>query len=167
MLRFVTSARKLAPERTRSRSAPKCKAVAVSPGSRKVPVVLDGVRFVRRSGGAVEWCSDPRVRSHAHKMNKKVRRQALCSALSRRAEEKGLAVLESMVMDEPKTRHMVAFMRRFELSDMLLVTAESDVNIERCASNLSNVTVLPSAGVNVYDVLLRSNLVMTQLLLRR
>jgi large subunit ribosomal protein L4 len=67
-----------------------------------------------------------------------------------------------MTMSEAKTRHMVAFMKRFELSDMLLVTAETDTTIERCASNLSNVTVLPSAGVNVYDVLLRSNLVMTR-----
>ena len=65
-------------------------------------------------------------------------------------------------MSEAKTRNMVAFMKRFELSDMLLVTAESDTNIERSASNLPNVTVLPSAGVNVYDVLLRSNLVMTR-----
>jgi large subunit ribosomal protein L4 len=67
-----------------------------------------------------------------------------------------------MSMSAAKTRHMVDFMKRFEFSDMLLVTAETDTTIVRCASNLSNVTVLPSSGVNVYDVLLRSNLVMTR-----
>ena len=118
------------------------------------------IRAPQWRGGGVVF--GPRVRSHAHKMNKKVRRQALCSALSRRAEENVLAVLDTMTMDEAKTKNMVAFMKRFELSDMLLVTAESDTNIERSASNLPNVTVLPSAGVNVYDVLLRSNLVMTR-----
>ena len=52
-------------------------------------------------------------------------------------------------------------MKRFELTDMLLVT-NPDENVSRSARNLKDVTVLPPAGVNVYDVLNRSVVVVTQ-----
>lgn len=111
-----------------------------------------------RGGGVV---FGPRARSHAHKLNKKVRKAALCSALSRRCEESRIVVLDSLAFDEPKTRQITELMGRFELGDMLLV-ANADENITKSARNVPAVTVLPPEGVNVYDVLRRSVIVVTK-----
>lgn len=53
-------------------------------------------------------------------------------------------------------------MKTFELNDMLLVLGAADDNVARSARNLKSVTVLLPEGVNVYDVLLRDNLVLTK-----
>ena len=111
-----------------------------------------------RGGGTV---FGPRVRSHAHKLNKRVRRQALVSALSRRCSENKVLVLDDLSFPEKKTRQVLDLMKAFELENMLLVSAR-DENIEKSAGNLRNVTVLSPEGVNVYDILLRDNLVLTK-----
>ena len=111
-----------------------------------------------RGGGVV---FGPRVRSHAFKLNKKVRQLALKSALSRRAQENALVVLDGFELAAPKTRQVAEFMERFQLADMVLVAARSD-NLEKSARNLSTVTLLPPEGLNVYDVLRRRNLVLTR-----
>ena len=111
-----------------------------------------------RGGGIV---FGPRPRSYAFKLNKKVRKAALCSALSRRCGEDKVVVLDDLAFDAPKTKQVTELMKRFEMSDMLLV-ALPDENVARSARNLKSVTVLPPEGVNVYDVLLRGNLVVTK-----
>jgi len=111
-----------------------------------------------RGGGVV---FGPRVRSHAFKLNKKVRKAALCSALSRRCSESRIVVLDELSFDAPKTKQVTELMKRFEVSDMLLV-AMPDENIARSASNLQSVTVVPPEGVNVYDVLHRGHIVVTK-----
>lgn len=95
-------------------------------------------------------------------MNKKERRSALCSALSQRAKNGDLIVLDDLQFDAPKTKQVTALLEAFELTDALFVLSERNDNVERSAKNLGVVTVLPSEGVNVYDVLLRSKLVMTK-----
>ena len=112
-----------------------------------------------RGGGVV---FGPEPRDHGHKMNKRARRAALVSALSRRAEENAILVLDGLDLPEARTKQIVEFMKRFELSDMLVVLPESTDNVALSARNLPGVTVLPSAGLNVYDVLHRSNLVITR-----
>lgn len=111
-----------------------------------------------RGGGVVHG---PRHRSHAFKLNKKVRRLALISALSRRMEESCVVVLDDWRLDGPKTKQVKAMMARFELPDMLIV-AERDESLELSARNLPNVTFLPPEGLNVYDVLRRSRVVFTR-----
>lgn len=118
------------------------------------------IRAPQWRGGGIVF--GPRVRSHAIKLNKKMRQQALCSALSRRAQESSVAVLEGIELKDAKTKEIAELMSRFGWKDMLLVLAEPDEVVTRCARNLPTVTVLPTDGVNVYDVLLRSNLVMTR-----
>lgn len=110
-------------------------------------------------GGGVTF--GPQVRSHAFKLNKKVRQLALVSALSRRVQDNTVVVLDAFDLPEIKTRQVAEFMRRFEIGDMLLV-AVRDEKLERSARNLPNVTTLPPEGVNVYDVLRRRNLVITR-----
>lgn len=111
-----------------------------------------------RGGGTV---FGPTPRSYAFKLNKKVRRAALASALSKRTEDNSLVVLDKIEFSEIKTKQVIGFMKTFGFEDMLLVCAPNE-NIQKSARNLPGVTVLPPEGLNVYDVLLRSNLVMTE-----
>jgi len=111
-----------------------------------------------RGGGSV---FGPISRDHGFKLNKAVRKLALRSALSRRVQEKALVVLDAFELAAPKTRTVVEFMSRFDLSDMVLVAPRNDI-LEKSARNLSTVTFLPPEGLNVYDVLRRRNLVLTR-----
>jgi large subunit ribosomal protein L4 len=112
-----------------------------------------------RGGGVV---FGPESRSHAIQMNKKERRAAICSALSKRLADNAVVVLDTITFDAPKTRQVIDLLQRFELSDVLVVLPESDEAVEKSARNLPNVTVIRSNGVNVYDILRRDNLVLTQ-----
>jgi len=112
-----------------------------------------------RGGGTV---FGPVPRDHGFKLNKKVRKAALRSALSRRAQEGAVVVLDKLEVPEIKTRTVAELLARFELSDALFVLAAADDAFTRSARNLPTVTVLPSEGLNVYDVLHRRNLVLTQ-----
>ncbi|MEO0600043.1 MAG: 50S ribosomal protein L4 [Myxococcota bacterium] len=111
-----------------------------------------------RGGGVV---FGPRVRSHAFKLNRKVRRLALVSALSRRCADSALVVLDKFELEQIKTKQVVEFQKRFELSTMLVV-ADRDDNLYKSARNIPGVTVLPPEGVNVYDILKHKSLVMTK-----
>lgn len=112
-----------------------------------------------RGGGVV---FGPRPRSHAFKLNKRVRRLALCSALSRRVAENALVVVDDFQLAEMKTRLVGDFMTRFELKNMTLVLSTADERVSRAARNLKSVTVLPSIGLNVYDVLRHGTVVVTR-----
>ncbi|MCB9676507.1 MAG: 50S ribosomal protein L4 [Alphaproteobacteria bacterium] len=112
-----------------------------------------------RGGGVV---FGPEPRDHAIGMNKKERRAALCSALSKRVADNALVVLDTLSFDAPKTKQVVDLLQRFEMGSALLVLPEGDDAVEKSARNLPNVTVIRSGGVNVYDILRRDNLVITQ-----
>ena len=71
-------------------------------------------------------------------------------------------MLNEFNLSEIKTKSVVEFMSKFELKDMLVVTSEGDDTLSRSARNIPGVTVLPSAGLNVYDILNHRNLVMTE-----
>jgi large subunit ribosomal protein L4 len=111
-----------------------------------------------RGGGVVHG---PQPRSHAHKLPKKVRRAALRCALSRRTAESKLTIFDAFGMAEAKTKNFAAVMKRFDFADLLLVLDEKDELVLRSARNIPGVTVLPVAGLNVYDVLKHQNLAMT------
>jgi len=111
-----------------------------------------------RGGGVV---FGPQPRSHAFSLNKKVRRAALRSALSRRQGEGSLYVLDGVALPEVKTRHFAQFMKAFAFESLLVVVASEDANLSRAARNIPGVTVLPVAGLNVYDVLRHRNIALT------
>lgn len=118
------------------------------------------IRAPHYKGGGVVF--GPRVRSHDFKVNKKELSAALRVALTRRAESGELVVLDDLAFDTPKTKNLVAFLETFGLSDALVVLAGPSNNVALSARNLQEVTLLPPAGVNVYDVLKRSRLVMSR-----
>ena len=112
-----------------------------------------------RGGGVVHG---PLPRNHGFKLNRKVRAAALKCALSRRAEEKALVVIDEINFDQIKTKNVVNFLKTFELTDALVVVDGANDILVRSANNLQEVTVLEKGGVNVLDVLRRRNLVMTK-----
>jgi large subunit ribosomal protein L4 len=112
-------------------------------------------------GGAV---FGPVPRGYAHKLPKKVRRAALCSALSQRFKEGALTIVDELDLDEFKTRRMLELLEGLGLAgaSVLLVIAEPNAQVERSARNLPFVGVIRAEGLNVYDVLRSAKLVMTK-----
>ena len=104
----------------------------------------------------------PQPRSYAQRLPKKVRKAALCSALSLRKREDTLKVVKSFSLKEPRTQLMKKELAKLKLDDVLIVTAERDRNLELAGRNLEKVHVLSVDGLNVRDVLARKNLMITE-----
>ena len=111
-------------------------------------------------GGGVTF--GPVVRSHAHALPKKVRRLALRCALSSKRQEGKLVVLDSVSLQEPKTKILSDRVKAFGWHSALIVdSVDLDENLQRAAGNLGYVDVISSEGANVYDILKREFLVLT------
>jgi large subunit ribosomal protein L4 len=112
-------------------------------GSRNAPIFV---------GGGVAF--GPRPRSYRKKMPRKMRRAALRSALSVKAAESQIVLLDEIAMEQPKTRDFVAFLERLELPDTALVLLpERNEAVELSARNLVGVTTLRANYLNIRDVL--------------
>ena len=105
----------------------------------------------------------PVVRSHAFDLPKKVRALALRHALSSKVKTGSLVVVDNVVLADPKTAGLRAQLGKIGLINALVIAGpEVDGNFKLAARNIPNVDVLPSAGLNVYDVLRRHTLVLTR-----
>lgn len=105
----------------------------------------------------------PVVRDHSISMPKKLRQQAMKAALSSKAAEGKLIILDEAKAKDHKTKPMAAAMKKLELDNALIVGGkEIDVNFARGVANLPRIDVLPSQGANVYDILRRDVLVLTK-----
>jgi len=111
-------------------------------------------------GGGVAF--GPQPRSYKFKLNSKVKKAALCSALSSRFQNEKITVLNEISLEKISTKAFADVLRRFELEGTLIVIDKADANVELSARNLRNVKVLRAEGVNVYDVLKYPNLVLTE-----
>jgi len=120
----------------------------------------DKKRNIDRGGATV---FGPVVRSHAIELPKKVRRLALKTALSAKAAQGKLIILEDAKAKDHKTKPMAASLQKFGFDSALIVDgAEVDANFARATANLPRIDVLPSQGANVYDILRRDVLVLTK-----
>jgi len=105
----------------------------------------------------------PVNRSHEFDLPKKVRALALRHALSSKAKSGSLVVLEEAVSAEAKTAALKAQLEKAGIVNALVIAGpEVDKNFGLAARNIPLVDVLPSAGLNVYDVLRRDTLVLTR-----
>lgn len=106
----------------------------------------------------------PQPRSYAFSVPKKVRRAALRSVLTARLQENSLTVVDKIELDVPKTKLFVETVKAlgFESAKTLFVTPEKDEALLRSSRNLYNVMVLPTEGLNVYDLLRFDRLVLLQ-----
>jgi len=105
----------------------------------------------------------PVVRSHAFDLPKKVRAMALRHALSSKAKDGSLIVVDNVTLSDPKTAALRTQLGAIGITHALVIAgAEVDNNFKLAARNIPNVDVLPNAGLNVYDVLRRRTLVLTK-----
>ncbi len=110
-----------------------------------------------RGGGTI---FGPKPRSFAYTLPKKVRRLGLKMALSSKLRTGQLLVLSDYPLATPKTRDFVAVLRTFNLSKALIVIPAEDRTLQLSARNVPYVQVMPTAGLNVYDILRHDHLVL-------
>jgi large subunit ribosomal protein L4 len=103
-------------------------------------------------GGGV--AHGPKPRGYDKKMPRKMRRAALRSALSAKAVENQIVVLDALEMEVPKTREMAAVLRNLDLdARVLILLPERDEAVEKSAHNLPQVKTLRAGYLNVRDLL--------------
>lgn len=113
-----------------------------------------------RKGGVVHG---PVVRDHGYSLNKKVRRLGLISALSQKAADGKLVVLDAATAAEgAKTSAMAKQVKALGWSKALVIDAAVDANFIRVLRNIPGMDALPTAGANVYDILNHDVLVVTR-----
>lgn len=117
------------------------------------------IRAPQWKGGGVAF--GPTPRSYSYRLPKKVRRLALYSALSSKADDGKIVVLDKLELAEAKTKHMAALLKKFDLSKALIVDADKQDAIYRSARNLQGVKYVDANGMNVYDLLRHENLILT------
>jgi large subunit ribosomal protein L4 len=119
-------------------------------GSRKAPIFV---------GGGI--AHGPQPRSYEKKMPRKMRRAALRSALTIKATNGNIVVLDDISMDAPKTKEMVAMMQRLNAAESaLLLLPERNETVELSARNLPSMKALRASYVNIRDLLGYNKLVM-------
>lgn len=113
-----------------------------------------------RGGGII---FGPQPRDHSYRLPRKVRRLALRSALSAKAADGRIAVLERFDLEVPKTRTLLSLLRAVGAEgSVLVVTAAPHPVLERSAANLRNIRVRPAAGLTVHDILVSDHLLIAR-----
>lgn len=147
----------------------KTKTIAEVSGTTKKPYKQKGTGNARQGslratqfrGGGISF--GPVVRSHAQDLPKKIRRLGMRCALSAKAQNGKLIVVDELKLPEVKTKELLAKMNKMGLQSALFVGgAELDNNFNLAARNIVGVDVLPQQGANVYDILRRDTLVLTK-----
>ena len=131
----------------------------VSGGGRK-PWRQKGTGHARQgSTRAPQWTHGgvalgPKPRDYRYTLNKKVRRLAMKSALSTMVQENNMIVLDTLTMDEYKTKTIAAMLKALGVEKKaLIVTAEADAKVYRSAANIPGVKTAAVNTLNVYDIL--------------
>jgi len=147
----------------------KTKGISEISGTTKKPFAQKGggrarqgsLRSPQFRGGATIF--GPVVRSHAFDLPKKVRKLALKVALSTKAAEGKLIVLDQAKADAPKTKDLATRLKALGWNSVLVIDGASvDDNFALASRNIPHVDVLPEIGANVYDILRRDTLVLTK-----
>jgi large subunit ribosomal protein L4 len=104
----------------------------------------------------------PRFRSHETSLNKKIRALGLRHAISSKAKDQSLLILDSAASDG-KTKTLVKAFEQLGLANALIIDGVAvNESFARAARSIPNIDVLPIQGINVYDILRRKKLVLTK-----
>ncbi len=160
MVRYQLAARRQGTAATKNRSA-------VAGGGKK-PFKQKGTGNARQGtvsapnhvGGGTAFGPSPR--DYSFKLNRKVKKAALCSALSARFQGDKLTVLSGLNLEAISTKGFKQVLDTFEMKSALVVIDAANPEVELSARNLHRFKVLRADGVNVYDVLKYPNLVLTE-----
>jgi len=122
-------------------------------GSMKSPVFVGGGRAF-----------GPRPRDYSFKINKKVKSLARISALSYKAKENAITVLEDFNFEAPKTKNYVDLIKNLNLSDKktLLVLGGVNKNVYLSSRNLQGTKVINASDINTYDILHAENVILAE-----
>ena len=140
-------------------------------------VARTGKKFGRQKGGGTARHGDraapifvgggkahgARARTFGHSLNKKVRALGLKMALSAKAKDGTLVVLDSLDVAEGKTKTLVGQLAKLNFGRALFIDGDAtNVSFAHASANLASVNVLPAIGANVYDILKHDTLVLTR-----
>ena len=110
----------------------------------------------------------PKPRDYSSTLNKKSRRLSLKSALSAKAAEAAIVVIDEIKMDAPKTKEFAAFLNAVNVSGKaLVVTAAPDANVVKSGRNIAGCQVTFADVINVYDIVNANKLVVDQAALKK
>lgn len=157
-------------QRAKARSGThKTKTISEISGTGKKPFKQKGsgnarqgsMRSAQMRGGSTIF--GPVVRSHEIGLPKKVRKLAMCVALSSKQADGTLFVVDNVDVKAPKTKAMVAqFAKNGWDAPLIIGGAEVNENFAKAARNIKFVDVLPQQGINVYDILRHKQLILTK-----
>jgi len=140
-------------------------------------VARTGKKFGRQKGGGVARHGDrrapifvgggkahgQRTRTFGHSLNKKVRATGLKMALSTKAQNGSLIVLDNLDVKDGKTKLLAGQLEKLGLSKALFIDGDAiNISFAKASSNLVGINVLPAVGANVYDILRADALVLTR-----
>ena len=112
-------------------------------------------------GGAVIF--GPQVRSHAHKLPKKIKQLALKMAISKKIKDGKFKIINELKMSKPKTNLFRSKLAGLKLDSALFIDGKDiDNNLLLASKNIPKIDILPVAGINVYDILKRDYLVLSE-----
>ncbi|WP_370931220.1 50S ribosomal protein L4 [Bartonella sp. DGB1] len=113
-----------------------------------------------RGGGKAHG---PVVRSHAHDLPKKLRALGLRHALSAKLKSSDLVIVDSFAASDEKTKFLRNQLTKLGFENALFIDGKViDTNFSRAARNIPNIDILPVQGINVYDILRRTKLVLSK-----
>ena len=118
------------------------------------------IRSPQWTGGGVVFA--PKPRDYSFKLNKKLKRIALKSALTTKAVENKIIVLDELILTEVKTKEMVKVLSNLNADKALIVMDGSNKNVMLSARNIPEVKTAAVNTINVYDLLKYNTLVMTK-----
>ena len=110
-------------------------------------------------GGGVTF--GPLPRNYSYRLNKKVKKLALRTALSVKLKEDKLLILDNFNLPEIKTKGFVTTLSRLNIKDAFIID-DNNLHLEKSARNVPFVKVLRPEGLNVYDILKYDKLIITQ-----
>ncbi len=112
-----------------------------------------------RHGGVV---FAPKPRDYTIRVNKKVKRLAMKSALSSKVEENEVIVFDALNIEAPKTKEMVKVLKNVDANKALIVLADKDDVVERASANIQGVKTTLVGTLNVYEILKYEKLILTK-----
>jgi large subunit ribosomal protein L4 len=146
----------------------KTKGISEISGTTRKPFKQKGTGSARQGsrrspqmrGGAVIF--GPVVRSHAHKLPKKIRNLALKIALSKKLKDGKLKIIDEFKITKSKTKLFKSMLSNLKIDSALFIDGkEVNKSFSLASNNIPNIDVLPVAGINVYDIFKRDFLVLS------
>lgn len=104
----------------------------------------------------------PKPRSYRFTVNKKVKKLALLSVFSSKAQDEAIIVLDALKLDEIKTKTVATMLKALDVKSALVVTNEKDDNVVKSTRNIAGADATFVGAINVYDMLRHEKLILTK-----